>query len=159
MPTNATSILWTAPPNGTIIAGQGTTSVTIEYAAGPILGKVTATPQNNCSSSGTREVNVKIPACPIDRPAFSKQAAPGNMEQQEWIVAPNPTTDEFQLTGRQWNGESGTARILDLSGREMGRYKIQSGQSLRFGRELKAGQYILEIRQGTEKVIRKLLKL
>ncbi|HCY88965.1 MAG TPA: hypothetical protein DHV17_01765, partial [Chitinophagaceae bacterium] len=82
-----------------------------------------------------------------------------NPGQEEGTVAPNPTTDEFQLMGRQWTGESATARILDLSGREMGRYKIQAGQTLRFGRELKAGQYMLEIRQGTEKVVRKLLKL
>lgn len=159
LPTNATGILWTAPPNGTIIAGQGTTSVTISYTADPIFGKVTATPQNNCSSSGTREVNVKIPACALDRPVFSKQMPANNSGQEEWTVAPNPTTDEFQLMGRQWTGESATARILDLSGREMGRYKIQAGQTLRFGRELKAGQYMLEIRQGTEKVVRKLLKL
>src|SRR5690606_23607528 len=60
MPANATSVIWTVPAGGTILSGQGTQSITVEYDGSGIAGNVTATANNGCGNSATRKVAVKL---------------------------------------------------------------------------------------------------
>lgn len=166
MPTNATYITWTVPASGTINSGQGTTSITVTYASGPIAGTVTATPRNNCAVGSTRVLNVKIAACPPEfagnTPVFQSKGlttedAP--LESVSVTVTPNPTVHEFVLQSKTNNREMIRMRVIDMTGRELMRMQTQPGQQLNFGKDLKAGSYMLEIIQGETRTIQKIMKL
>lgn len=56
----ATSYTWTPPTGGTILSGQGTTSVTINYTAAFVASGVLSVVANNACGSGTTPRNLTI---------------------------------------------------------------------------------------------------
>ncbi len=65
MPLNATSLEWVVPVNGTIQRGQGTTSITVSYTSGSIIGQVKVRGVSNCSISIYRTLSVtSLPPTP-----------------------------------------------------------------------------------------------
>jgi hypothetical protein len=165
MPTNSTSIVWTIPPTGTLVSGQGTTSITVSYTSSAISGSVTATAVNNCDQSVTRFVNIKLPPC------FGGKAANDNSVESatspvkadvsglQVNVFPNPSVSDFKVEVLSALKQIVKARVLDMQGRELKRVNIQIGQVNTLGSDLKAGNYILEITQGEKTITQKLIKL
>ena len=66
LPSNATSIMWTIPAAGTLLSGQGTTSIMVSYPATAVSGNVTAQAVNNCGISSIRNSTVKLAVCAPD---------------------------------------------------------------------------------------------
>lgn len=65
MPLNATSLQWVVPVNGTIQRGQGTTSITVLYTNGTVIGQVKVRGVSNCSVSIYRTLSVtSLPPTP-----------------------------------------------------------------------------------------------
>ena len=60
-----TSYIWTAPANATIVSGQGTTSVDVQFAPNFILGNLSVVSVGNCSNSAAKTLALnKAPAMP-----------------------------------------------------------------------------------------------
>ncbi len=153
MPANATSVLWGVPPGGTLVSGQGSTSITVSYPATAVTGNITATPYNNCSNAGTRIVAIKLPACPPGpRPGQAKtlQAIAVPEQVLEVNVFPNPSINDFKLAITPVSREVIIVRVLDLSGRELSRTNVQPYETVSLGNHLKAGAYMIEVRQGKQ---------
>ncbi len=68
IPSNASSVLWTVPAGATLVSGNGTTSILVDYPPTAVNGVVTVTGVSNCGNSTTRSVQVKLPVCP---PSFA----------------------------------------------------------------------------------------
>ncbi len=160
LPANATSVQWTVPAGATLVSGQGTTSITVTYPSTAIAGTVSAVAVNNCGTSVARNVEVKLPACPD--PEFAKGVqvtpAPKQVDQMEVSVFPNPSVSDFKLQVRSKSNEIIHVRVLDMTGREYKVHQMMSNETLSLGSTLKAGAYILEIRQGKELKTTKVLK-
>ena len=61
----ATSYTWAVPSGMTITSGQNSTSITVNVAAGTILGQVTVYASNDCGDGGTATLDVsKVPFTP-----------------------------------------------------------------------------------------------
>lgn len=164
MPTNASSLEWTVPVGATIISGQGTTTITVLYPSEAVVGVVSAIGNNGCGNSPVaRTISVKLGACE-DRPLVKGdiKVSPSRVpltEHLEVIVYPNPSTTTFILKATSSNlKEVMDVRIIDNLGREFNRIQMKSGETISFGSELKAGSYFVEIKQGKEKIIKKVLK-
>ena len=56
---NATTYTWTAPANSTIISGQGSTAVVINYGASFTSGTLSVTAGNGCGNSAAKTTTVK----------------------------------------------------------------------------------------------------
>jgi isopentenyl phosphate kinase len=115
-----------------------------------VNGTVTATAQSNCASSNTRSINVKLPACPLER--LATVTGKGSFVAAEAMnvqVFPNPTTTDFKLQVITAGKEKINARVLDAQGRMIKQVTVQPYQTVNFGSDLKAGAYILEVKQGT----------
>jgi hypothetical protein len=54
--------------------------------------------------------------------------------------------------------EQVTVRILDIAGREVQQLKGNPEQLMKFGDKIVNGTYFVEVRQGTEKVVLKVMK-
>ena len=167
MPTNALSLEWTVPAGGTIISGQGTTTITVGYSGDAIAGDITAEGNNGCGNSPVaRRFAVKLPACPPQEVPFVKSSIktstiPSDLltEQLEVRVYPNPSVTTFKLNAISTNvNEVMHVRILDNLGREYKRMQMKSGETISFGSDLKAGSYFVEVIQGKNKTVKKVLK-
>lgn len=165
MPANATSVQWTVPAGATITSGQGTQSITVTYPSTSITGTVTATAVNNCGSSNIRSIAVKLATCPPEFASNTEILSKGKattVETEEFSVQvfPNPSISHFSLKLKSADKTSlVTVRVLDVQGRELSRTVMAPEAVKLIGAELKAGTYMLEVIQGQNRNIQKLIRL
>jgi hypothetical protein len=149
MPSQSTSVLWTIPQGATLVSGQGTTSITVSYPSTIVSGNITAQGINNCSSGSIRSITIKLQSCPG---AFTSASASGKpitvaTEEMKMSVYPNPTTSSFNVNLKAAANAPIKVKVMDLQGRIVKAYTFTSNQ-MNIGNDLKAGSYILEVRQG-----------
>jgi hypothetical protein len=154
---NATSILWTVT-GGTILSGQGTSSITVSYPSTAVNGSVSAQAVSNCGVSTIRTITVRLAACVVEPPPPPPPfAATGNepvkgataaADAMKVNVYPNPTTTDFKLQVITAGKEEISVRVLDMTGRFYKQLTIMPNQTINLGAELKAGSYMIEVKQG-----------
>ncbi|MBC7534934.1 MAG: T9SS type A sorting domain-containing protein, partial [Ferruginibacter sp.] len=162
LPSNATSIQWTVPAAALSFTGQGTTSISVSYPATAVSGNVTATAVSNCGSSTTRVTMVSLPACEVapPPPPFAK-AGTGIITPaagMQVMVFPNPTVADFKVQVLTAGAAKITVRILDVQGRALKSYTVLPNQTSGIGSDLKTGAYMMEVRQGNEVKVTRVLK-
>jgi hypothetical protein len=54
--------------------------------------------------------------------------------------------------------EQVTIRITDIAGRPVQQLQAMPGQTIRFGDKMMNGTYLIEVRQGSERVVTKVVK-
>ncbi len=169
MPTNATSIVWTVPVGATFI---NITPIKIEvtYPNTAVNGFVTAQATNVSCVSTTRSVEVKLPACPPPAFAGENNGNNGNAQTKGGIVTassqrtmevkifPNPTVSDFKMEVLTARTEEINVRVLDNLGRVYKTFRVMPYQTIALGAELKAGSYLIEVRQGTVVKTTKVIK-
>ncbi len=171
LPANATSITWTAPAGATIIDGQGTTTITVNYNANAVVGAITAIGTNSCGNGTTaRTLNISLPACVLPRSSIVTGRYNGDAEIKatevltatlEANVMPNPSFNEFKLMINSNDKKTATyLRITDISGKLIEvKNAVVIGQTISIGANYMKGIYICEIIQGTKRKVIKLVKL
>ncbi len=160
MPANATSVLWTVPAGATFI-NLSAISIEVTYPDVAVNGFVTAQATSNCAVSTIRSTTVKLPACPPPGFAAGKgeTITPGPITKaMEVKIFPNPTVSDFQLQVLTSGSEEIKVRVMDNLGRVYKSFKMMPYQTIALGAELKAGSYMVEVRQGTEVKTKKVIK-
>ena len=128
--------------------------------------KISSTDANGNVSTKTVTVSVPI-ASPYtrggdDAPLFTTTDDNSNEYISSKLgvqVSPNPGSYYFNLTVKTSNPEPINIRVIDLAGRMVKQINAIKGNSARFGEDLKPGTYLLEVRQGNEKQVLKVIKL
>lgn len=164
LPANATSLLWTAPAGGRIIS-QGTLSVVIEYGPGVIADTLRVVGVNNCTKSTERKIAVSL----VDCPSFNTVSVKKNnlelssssivvKEDMKVKVYPNPSSSYFRLQLTSSSKERATLRIFDITGRTMSENTVVTEGINKFGYNLPNGIYFVEVIQGKQSQIIKVIK-
>ncbi|HRO17903.1 MAG TPA: right-handed parallel beta-helix repeat-containing protein [Ferruginibacter sp.] len=154
MPSSALYVEWTIPAGATLVSGQGTSSIVVSYPTSAITGSVTATPSNGCKSSTTRTLNVKLAAC---APPMAKNAE--LLTEFTADVSPNPTQSTFNVLVKSNLKEKVQVRIYDATGKTYNVLQRNLDERISFGEKLKAGVYFVEVQQGKQRKILKVIKL
>ena len=139
----ATSYTWTKPAGTTIVSGQGTSSIVLNFAgtAGTVLAlKVKAV--NSCGTSSNRTVNINLNACPRQ----------SENELSQMNLFPNPVRDELNIS---WNTETEDAQIitcLDILGQvvwqEQLKFSIGTSTYKIATDQFPSGVYFIRLQQG-----------
>jgi len=130
----ASTYTWTAPANATIISGQGTTAIVVNYNASFTSGTLSVTAGNTCGTSAVKSATIRaIPPTPgaISGPttfcgnqqgvAYSIAAVSG-ATTYNWLVP----TGAIVATGQ------GTASITVNFGTKNGKVKVSAGNACGF---------------------------
>ena len=102
---------WSVPPGATIVSGQGSTRITVDYM-GASSGNVSVMSNNNCGMSPARSLSIVVNPCRVN-------------ELNEIIfndvvsAYPNPATEEFTLNFKSEKNVEYQVRILDITGRQV----------------------------------------
>jgi len=162
LPSNATSLVWNIPVGATLVSGQGTTSITVAYPSTAVVGSVIVQALNNCSLSSPRESKVKLGACATGFTSGNPYTKPTTVTapsaDMQVKLFPNPSTTNFNLQVITAGTEEITVRLLDVEGRFIQSVKVTPYQTVSFGSELKAGPYMVEVRQGKKVTTTRVIK-
>jgi peroxiredoxin family protein len=157
----ATGYLWSLPTGtvgstGTLDSGSlGDRIIVVSYTSNAAAGAGDSIRVRYTSGCGNGAIkaqklsNLLKTGCPP--PTITKapvtQAPKGSMVVK---VYPNPTTSQFNVQVNTTGSEEAVVRILDVQGRFVKSVKVAANQVIGLGAELKAGAYMLEVRQGNE---------
>ena len=87
------------------------------------------------------------------------EVTPSEITRFNVKVFPNPSQDQFSLYLEGANNDKVHIAVYDAMGREVKKFEKESGNiPVIFGRELKGGIYIVEVRQGDNHKTVKLIK-
>ena len=150
MPSNTVSLEWSVPNGGQIVSGQGTRTIVVSYSSGVVDGQVSVRGISNCGASTYKNSIVKLAPCPAGPTTapVTKGLPIAASNPMEVKVFPNPTTSNFNLQVITADQQEVVVRILDVQGRFIKSVKVAPYQTVNLGAELKAGSYMLEVRQG-----------
>ncbi len=86
---------------------------------------------------------------------------PLNTAAGDWNVSvlSNPSTSYFTVNISTQRTEKITLQVMDISGKILNQVNSAKGGTLRFGEQLIPGMYLVEVRQGEQRKILKLIKL
>jgi len=91
-------------------------------------------------------------------PKNLNESSNSSADQFEATITPNPTNTDFMLQIETNSVEATEVRVFDVQGRLV-KHLRKSHTPLRFGSELIGGIYVVEVQQGTNKKILKVIKL
>jgi hypothetical protein len=130
------------------------------YQSNPVFTGLTAACNYNVTVKNAYCTS-PIKVVTINRRPSSKQAMDNISPELSTILAPNPSSDVFELAIQSVSDEAITIRIIDLNGRIINTIKSnpQDTKTIRFGNELSSGLYFIEIVQGNKRKVVKAQKL
>ena len=79
----ATTYAWTVPPGATIVSGQGTTAIMVNYGLAAASGYVSVTPANGFGSSGTT-ASAGVTVNPVGTPTAITSGVTGTNLSLSW---------------------------------------------------------------------------
>jgi len=103
----ATLYTWSAPAGSTIISGQGTTSIVVNFGA--TAGKIGCIASNSCGNKGTATLSV----------AFNCRIGIASNEDFEMNVTPNPASEYAELVITGFVGENAVVSLTNILGKEV----------------------------------------
>lgn len=161
IPSDAVSIRWTVPDGGTILRGQGTTSVLVSYNQLNTNGAVAVTTMDGCNQTGmVKSLNVSLSACTISgRTAAVQKSISSSSSEYEIAVSINTTANGFKIISGSTMYGLMNVRVCDLSGRMVEQFELKNSASVEFGSVLKPGIYFIELRQASKRMAKQLIKL
>ncbi len=91
------SYLWTVPTGATIVSGQGTSSVVVNWKNNS--GTIAVTSNNNCGSAAAVKLNINVPSSFVNENTRDEKNNPVSTDKKQFAVGvyPNPTTGKITL--------------------------------------------------------------
>ena len=138
---------WTVPTGASIVSGQGSGTISVNW--GSVSGNVRVTATNACGNANTRSLNVSI-NCRLA----------GTVSAAEFNLFPNPSAGRFTCTFTTDKAENVVIRVSDLTGRQLmiREMKAQPGENqadLNMS-DFADGIYLVHLQSsnGTERIMR-----
>jgi hypothetical protein len=159
----ATGYLWSTPTGtvgstGTIDSGNvNSRIITVTYtsnAAATTGDSIRLRYTSLCGDGKLRAQKlsnlIKNGCAPIAKNVSTSRVPTKAASPIEINVYPNPTTSQFNVQVKSSGTEEAVIRVLDVTGRFIKSVKMSSNSNVNLGSDLKAGAYMLEVRQGKE---------
>jgi hypothetical protein len=168
LPMNAeTGQLMSITMNGNTITYTTQTIKGMQYAFFPAAWGINSYVANYIDSPG------RMAQAPVTVVASKDGAIPGKEEailnkqlpataadKLEVRVIPNPSNNYFDLFINSRDESPVTVRVLNIFGQVAGKYeKINPGSNIRIGQSLATGTYFVEVMQGGQKQVMKIIKI
>jgi hypothetical protein len=111
----ANSYLWTVPAGATIVSGQGTTSIDVNFAAGFTGGVISVAGVSNCGNTPSKSITISL----LEKPVVSGPASicPGDQETYSVPAVAGATRYRFNLpAGLALVSQTGNSAVISNNG-------------------------------------------
>ena len=153
--TNAVSYQWTIPVGAVIDSGSNGLKIKVRFITAGLNDSIFVQAVAATGCAGAKKV-LKLVTTGCGAPIA--KAVASKVEDMNVNVFPNPTTSNFNVQVITADKETIKARILDMQGRQIRTLTINPYETNNIGAELKAGSYIIEVRQGKNIKTTRILK-
>ena len=167
----ASGYLWSTPSGtlgstGTIDSGDvNSRIITVTYTSNVAAGigdSIRLLYTSLCGDGKTKAQKlsnlVKNGCTPIAKNGSTSRVPTTVSSPMEVYVYPNPTTSQFNVQVKSSSTEAAVVSVLDFTGRFIKSVNVSSNSIVNIGSDLKAGAYILEVKQGNEVKVLRLVK-
>ena len=167
--TGAISYAWTLPYGAYIDSGSNGLKIRVVFTTttGNDVIYVQARNTLGCLSE-TRGLNLVTTGCvggTFSKTSSTNTPTPVSPEAMEVSVYPNPTANSFKLVLKKEKSNllasktsMAKARVFDIQGRLVKSFSFSTDKIFSFGDELKAGVYVVEVREGNNVKTLKVVK-
>jgi hypothetical protein len=145
---------WTVPTGATIVSGQDTNSVVVNY--GSLIGKQTikVVATNGCGLSGAvKSVTLTSGSCPTNITSRNASVA----KDFSVIAYPNPSSEVFTLDVQSSSKGATGVQVYDMVGRLIENRQVDSN-SIEIGRNYQSGVYNVIVTQDSNVKTLRLIK-
>lgn len=164
---------WANVANNSMYAGAKTTKLTVSRVTAVMNGYLyRCVVTGSCGgplTSGTATLTIRRTTSNASQPGSSKpnflnldiQAGSlnSNLINLDIQAYPNPSSGEFMISVNSSSKELIMLDVQDLQGRVVKSYRINPNHSLKMGLELAKSTYLIVARQGTQMVVKQIVKL
>ncbi|WP_217998271.1 T9SS type A sorting domain-containing protein [Flavihumibacter petaseus] len=118
-----------------------------------------------CGFQYSNVVKITVGGCPTARSTTETLSTDIKLEQVNANdplavnIFPNPSANYFKLQITSKRPETANIQVSDAAGRAVERMKATSGETVQFGGGYVQGMYLVEVVQGTERKVIKIIKL
>ena len=152
----AVSYQWTIPAGAVIDSGSNGLKIKVRFVTAGLNDSIFVQAVAASGCAGAKKV-LKLVTTGCGAP-IAKAVSSTTIESMSVNVFPNPTTSNFNVQVLTAGKENIKARILDMQGRQIKSITINPYETITIGAELKAGSYIIEVRQGKNIKTTRILK-
>ena len=158
------SFVGTLGANATIDSGNVNSRVIVvrytNNAAAATGDSVRVAYTSSCGNGANRSLkltNLALANCPpaVNIPVAKVSPVATDMNVK---VYPNPTTNNFNVQVLSGNTGMSVVRVMDLQGRVLKTMQVSANETVNLGSDLRAGAYIVEVRQGKSVKTTRVLK-
>jgi hypothetical protein len=150
---NAVSYVWTIPAGAVIDSGSNGLKIKVRFITASAADSIFVQAVGTTGCFGAKKV-LKLITTGCVTPTYTR------VENQPSIntpidlmtvsVYPNPTTSSYHLFVKSNHTSTVIARVFDAQGRLVNTFRFNSSETIAFGNELKAGVYLVELRDGKQ---------
>ena len=151
----AVSYQWTIPAGAVIDSGSNGLKIKVRFLTAGLTDSIYVQAVATTGCAGAKKV-LKLVTTGCGAPIAKAVAT--TVETMNVNVFPNPTTSNFNVQVITAGNESIKVRVLDIQGRQIKSITINPYETITIGAELKAGSYIIEVRQGKNIKTTRILK-
>jgi hypothetical protein len=148
------SYTWTVPSGASIVSGQGTASIVVNW--GTANGSVVVRANNACGSSGNRTLAVTVVACRMGEFDNPFQTETSENPEPVFNAYPNPTSNLLNVVFSAEEGQAYQLVITDIAGKvvfEQNGTTVQTETKLEImPGEWSTGMYFLNLRTGSDEM-------
>jgi hypothetical protein len=161
---NASGYTWTVPTGVTLLSGQGTTSITVQFAGTFANGNITVF-ASNCSGNSnavSKTISRAAKGCGASKmddgdPGSNPETSPDN--EFSVSVYPNPFTEQFHLKIESTGGERVSYKIYDVTGKTLQEVDgAGSDADITLMSSFASGIYFIQVRQGDKSKVVRIVK-
>jgi hypothetical protein len=150
---------WTKPNFTTITsATTDSSTITVSFNTGYVGGSLTVKGQTACGALGTAKTQALThTACALGT-KISNSTVSESFQKMDLKILPNPTTTEFNIQLLSPSKEIANIKVMDLQGRVIQTLKTKSFDKINVGNNFKPGVYLIEVKQGSQKMTYRAVK-
>jgi len=152
---SAVSYQWNIPVGAVIDSGSNGLKIKVRFLTAGLADSIFVQAVATTGCAGAKKV-LKLITTGCGAPIAKALAS--TVESMNVNVFPNPTTSNFNVQVITAGNEIIKVRVLDIQGRQIKSITINPYETITIGAELKAGSYIIEVRQGKNIKTTRILK-
>jgi hypothetical protein len=147
---NAVSYVWTIPAGAVIDSGSNGLKIKVRFITAGTADSIYVQAVGSTGCYGAKKV-LKLVTTGCVTPTYSRVENHNTaIDPMTVSVYPNPTTSSYHLFVKSNNTSTVNARVFDAQGRLVNTFRFNSSETIAFGNELKAGVYLVELRDGKQ---------